>query len=158
MSLSLSGDGVVTGLDSAASSDLGAELAAKLTTPGAWTSYTPTFTNFTAGNATVQTAYTQIGKTVIYSGRVTLGSTSSVGGTINVSLPFTSVSQTQRFIGSAFANDAGSSSTAGICWLSGTTSLAFWSGVNSGSGWNATTPFTWGNGDQFFWTITYEAA
>jgi len=30
MSLSLSGDGVVTGLDSAASSDLGAELAAKL--------------------------------------------------------------------------------------------------------------------------------
>jgi hypothetical protein len=44
MSLSLSGDGVVTGLDSAASSDLGSELAAKLDS----TAYQPGLTLITS--------------------------------------------------------------------------------------------------------------
>ena len=43
----------------------------------AWTSYTPTFTNLTLNNGTIDFKYVQIGKTVHVRGLLTWGSTTS---------------------------------------------------------------------------------
>lgn len=57
----------------------------------AWVSYTPTFTNFTVGNGSVAGHYCQIGKFVAFKAHLQLGSTSSITGSVTVSLPVTSV-------------------------------------------------------------------
>lgn len=44
---------------------------------GAWTSYTPTYTNITVGNATVTARYVQLGKLVHVSWAFTVGSTTT---------------------------------------------------------------------------------
>jgi hypothetical protein len=56
----------------------------------AWTSWTPTWTNLTIGNAVVVARYQQVGKTVRGRIEVTLGSTSSVSASVvSVSMPVT---------------------------------------------------------------------
>jgi hypothetical protein len=128
-----------------------------------WTSYTPTFTNFTLGNGTIAAAYTQVGKTVTVRLKVTLGTTSSVSGSLTASLPLTA--------GSGYAS---SLHPIGTCILYNNTSLYFGLGVyasattftlryNSGSAatlstTTSTTPFTWASTHSFMATITYEAA
>jgi hypothetical protein len=52
-----------------------------------WTSYTPTYNNFTLGNGTQTMKYLQIDKIVFVIGKITLGSTSSVTGNIQISVP-----------------------------------------------------------------------
>ncbi len=65
----------------------------KWATPAAnsytWTSYTPTYQNFTLGNGTQTMGYLQIDKIVFVRGKITLGSTSSVTGQIGISCPVT---------------------------------------------------------------------
>ena len=62
------------------------------TAGGSWTTFTPTWTNFTLGNGTVdRAAYEQIGRSVDVYVRVTLGSTSSVTGAITLTLPVTEI-------------------------------------------------------------------
>ena len=56
---------------------------------GTYTSWTPTLTNITIGNGTVTAAYVQIGKHIHAQIRITLGSTSTVGGNPGFSLPVT---------------------------------------------------------------------
>ena len=52
-----------------------------------WTSYTPTYNNFTLGNGSQTFGYLQIDKIVFVRGKLTLGSTSSVTGQIEISVP-----------------------------------------------------------------------
>jgi hypothetical protein len=59
---------------------------------GAWTGYTPTFTNITLGSSTSAFTYVQIGKTVHVRGRLSFGAGSSVTGAVSISLPVTAVS------------------------------------------------------------------
>jgi hypothetical protein len=89
MSLSLSGDGVVTGLDSLASSDLGTQLGSKLDIPGVWTAYTPTVTSETGSLTTVTAggAFTQLGKLVVMRFDVDIANAGTGGGILRVSLP-----------------------------------------------------------------------
>jgi hypothetical protein len=55
-----------------------------------WTSWTPTWTNLSIGNGTLNYAKgIQIGKTFHFRVKLTLGSTSSVSGIITLSLPVT---------------------------------------------------------------------
>jgi hypothetical protein len=54
-----------------------------------WTSYTPTYQNFTLGNGTQTMGYLQIDKIVFVRGKIVLGSTSSVTGQIGISCPVT---------------------------------------------------------------------
>lgn len=69
----------------------GANIAAsKLAFGGTWSSWTPSWTNLTIGNATVSGTYIQIGKTVIFYLHVVLGSTSSVSTSPFFSLPVNS--------------------------------------------------------------------
>jgi hypothetical protein len=53
----------------------------------AWDIYTPSFNGLTLGNGTVSAAYRREGTLLHVHGRVTLGSTSSVTGIVQVSLP-----------------------------------------------------------------------
>jgi len=66
----------------------------------AWTSWTPTWTNITIGNATVNGKYKQIGKTVFARLDVTFGTTSSAittGGTLHsFTLPVNAASRTAQ--------------------------------------------------------------
>lgn len=54
---------------------------------GSWTSYTPTFSNFTAGNASISAKYSRVGKTVFVQFHMIVGSTTSFSGTPVVTLP-----------------------------------------------------------------------
>lgn len=53
----------------------------------AWSTYTPTLTNFTLGNGTLVARYLQVGKWLLYRLDVVGGTTSSASGAVTVPLP-----------------------------------------------------------------------
>lgn len=133
----------------------------------AWTSYVPTFTNFTIGNGTVVASYTQIGKTVLARGFVTLGTTSAMAVQPIMSLPVassTSVYVADRSpLGTSSLNDTGTAEyESTVKWKTSTTA-ALWA-LNAAGTYatnaniNSTAPFTWTSSDTFSWSIFYETA
>ena len=137
--------------------------AAQLNGIGEYVDYTPTYTNFTLGNGTVTARYAQVQDIVVFYVRVVLGSTSSVTGQIQVSLPVTSSSNLTRQSSMVNFLDAGTANFTGVAtWLS-TTTVALNAILASGTYASATTtsstiPFTWTTSDEFEFTFVYEAA
>lgn len=139
----------------------------KLST-GGWTSWTPTYTNFTLGDGTVKAFYSQVGKTI--SGRIiiTLGSTSSVDGTaVTFSTPVTAHSDYAtgtHYIGDVRFGDASSTDYVGVLSLSGSTTAITLRAVGASSTYafeshiTPSVPFTWASGDQIGATFVFEAA
>jgi hypothetical protein len=131
---------------------------------GTYTAYTPTFTNFTLGNGTINFArYVQIGKFVTAYGKVTLGSTSSMGTNPFISLPVTATANNNAIMGNLTVNDQGTQTYYGYVYYSSTTVaqliMANVAGTYPVFGLiQSTTPMTWVNTDSFTWRITYEAA
>jgi hypothetical protein len=130
----------------------------------AWTSYTPTFTNFTLGNGTITLAkFKQLGKLVFVKVLVTLGSTSSVSGRIGFTLPVTATADnTDRTIGTAGLLAGGVSST-GFVAIGTTTRADLYALLASGTyvsntNTSSTIPGTWAAASTFSATFTYEAA
>jgi hypothetical protein len=125
---------------------------------GAWQSYTPTWTNLIPSNGTVVTKYVRVGSMVTYTGKITIGSTTTIGGFVSVTLPVTA--QDSFLTGSARYSDDGTRNYVGAVSISaGGTSLAFTHSESGGFGsWNATNPFTIATGDVISWNITYEAS
>lgn len=136
---------------------------------GAWkTTWTPTWTNLTVGNGTVVARYQQLGKTVVAIIGITFGSTTSVSGNIEFTLPVTAASWysgPRIFMGLAYAFDSsvGAANPVGIDNAAGTAKGEFttWgAGLtfvnNAASASNA--PFVWAANDTLFGTFTYEAA
>ena len=130
-----------------------------------YTGYTPTFTNFTLGNGTINKArYAQSGKLVHVYIQVTLGSTSTVSGNITVALPVTAASdQVGLWTGPAAFSDSGVGSFTGLVQISSTTAAK--PDVNDASGTypkitglSSTVPFTWTTSDGFRLSFIYEAA
>lgn len=135
------------------------------TAGGGWTDYSGsvTFTNFTLGNGTINTCrYEQIGRSVEYEVKVTLGSTSSVSGAIGVSLPKTAArSNTARYL--AYIVDSGTRAFYAAVDLSSTTVASLSYPAVSGTtlaptATSSTTPMTWTTSDWFSFIIRYEAA
>ena len=135
---------------------------------GIWQTWTDiTYANLTVGNGTVVARYVQIGKTVIGHFIFTLGSTSAIGTAPTVTPPITASSSyvaKRNSIGNVYMLDAGTGvDLVGSVQLESTTlfrpfvhhipttymELALLS---------ATIPFTWGSGDFFAFSFTYEAA
>ena len=54
---------------------------------GSWTSFTPTWTNLTVGNATQTAKYCQIGKILFFEVRLVFGSTTSITGRVSLDWP-----------------------------------------------------------------------
>lgn len=135
----------------------------------AWNSYTPTLSNIVKGSATLDGKYKQIGKLVFGRVDLVLAADSSVTGTINVSLPITSVTYSgtadTQPIGMATYYDVGGASYEGVSLWSTTSTLrpkaytadATYVGL---AVVNATAPFTWAglSADEMHFNFCYEAA
>jgi hypothetical protein len=134
--------------------------------PGAWTSYTPTWTaattNPTLGNGTLVGRYSKIGRQVTVHINLIPGSTTAFGtGTYNFLLPFAAANNgcsyimsahllgTDRWLGETVISPAASNTSAFFATSATNTRAAFWSpGV----------PETFANGSQIRITGTYESA
>jgi hypothetical protein len=133
----------------------------------AYASTTPTYVNFALGNGTVSAYYNQIGKKVHYYGVITLGSTSSVSGQMDISLPVNATSTIGDFapIGTTNIRDTSANTYyPGFAWKAdGAQRLRVIFTVASGTystaaGTTSSVPFTWATSDLIFWDVTYEAA
>lgn len=136
-----------------------------------WTDYSGSLvwqgavTNPVIGNGVILAKYLQVGKLVIYSGSITMGSTTTFGSsTWFVSLPVTPISlaaSNTSYPGSALLFDnsvtAGrQSGTFSIIDLSPTPRGDFY--IGSGGQVTSAAPFTWAVSDVLGWTLVYEAA
>lgn len=135
---------------------------------GALASWTPTWAGFTLGDGTVVAKYKQVGKLVFCRLHLTLGSTSSVSGSVTFTLPVTSValpgSASQEAIGPARLIDASPATglDGAVLWNSTTTGLI---AVHNSAGTyltatvlSSSVPFTWAVNDKITATFFYEAA
>lgn len=130
---------------------------------GAWADWTPTWTNVTVGNGTVTATYTQVGKTVHARCVFTLGSTSSVTGTVLIDFPVTAKSSVAYPIGIAYLDNTGVETYMGMVAYNTTTRMAIYSNNSSTDTRlvtvNASKPVaSWGTGDAIKFSICYEAA
>jgi hypothetical protein len=131
----------------------------------AWTAYTPTFTNLTLGNGTIDFKYAKLGKTVFVRGLLTWGTTTSATATgVNISTPVTATGATGApIIGNARCSDIGTENYNGVVVLASTVSMALYVS-NVASTYSAirvinnTTPMTWVSTDQLLISATFEAA
>lgn len=139
---------------------------AKLAANAAWSSWTPTWTNLTIGNATVVAAYQQIGKTIHFRLKVTLGTTSSVGSDPQFSLPVTASAGSMDVLlpmGMATYEDVGTTTFHGVVWGLGV-SRGRLVAISSGGAYGgeatltATAPYTFTTGDILRASGSYEAA
>lgn len=124
-------------------------------------SWTPTFANFTKGNAVITSVYIQIGKSVFFHLEVVLGSTSTMGTAPTFTLPVTATSRTVNFpLGSTVILDASAGSlNAFSTWTTtGTGKLLYWDTSNAGQNVTASAPMSWTTNDSFSINGTYEAA
>jgi hypothetical protein len=131
---------------------------------GAWTSYTPTFTNLTVGNGTINAKYKQIGKTVVVRFAFTMGSTSSMGTNPNFTFPVAASSYlANAALGDMYIEDNGVAGYMGrFKWIAGPLCAMELYGagatyLNFGS-ITSSVPFTWGTGDYIAGQFYYEAA
>lgn len=131
----------------------------------AWTAWTPTFTNFTLGNGTVDAKYSRVGRSVWFRILVTLGSTSVMGSTPKFSLPVARHAgyAATQVIGVASIGDFGTADFGAVLWAFSATEAQLI--VQSASGAyvtaavvGATVPMTWTTSDSFNAFGMYEAA
>ena len=135
---------------------------------GAWSSWTPTWTNLTVGNGMVDFKYTRIGKTIHIRGKFVFGSTSSISGNVAFTAPvnYHSGYNVRTVIGNLSIEDAGTASYFGYVRIndSASSNLLQFGISNTGSTYASYTamtssvPMTWANGDQLMISATYEAA
>lgn len=128
----------------------------------AWASWSPTWANFTVGNATTDYKYIQIGKTVFFRVQVTLGSTSVMGSNPTFTLPVTSISYVNTLFPFGQLNmttNVGGVHN-GVVTYSDTTHaiLRSWDGNNDNAAVTSTVPFTWATNYGIFCEGYYEAA
>ena len=129
---------------------------------GAWTTWTPTLGNVVIGNGTITARYQQISKVVFFSVKVVFGSTTTISNSPSITLPVTAASQAY-FI--ANVSDAGVASyTANAILPSADFTRIYMDLIDTTSSraaaavFSATSPFTWGTGDNFTVSGSYEVA
>lgn len=152
--LAVGGNGTILVADSSQSTGLKWQ--------GTWTSFTPTYTNLTLGNGTVTARYGLHGNIVFVYTKIVLGTTSSVGSYPTISLPFAPTTSGGPF--TCALTDAGSTVYLGTVYLTPGQASVGPQTNNAASTTlqmavlNATTPFTWGNGDIIEYFLTYEVS
>lgn len=158
-------DASVTTSKHADSSVTPAKLLAGTGSSWAWQTWTPTLTNFTLGNGTLDAKYIQIGKTVFGRFVFTLGSTSTMSTDPNFTLPIAAAAglgaDTSTFSGHIL--DAGVNRFPLLAFLSTGTNVGLFVHNTAGtyaaqSAITSTVPMTWGTADKLCVCFTYEAA
>lgn len=117
---------------------------------GAWTTYTPGFTNVTLGNGTSTGRYMKITPNLmVIVIQIGIGSTTSITGSIGVNLPAGAAGATtvpQRVVASAFDTSADTVfAGAASVTASDLSGMRFHGIASTGA---AAVPFTWANGDN----------
>lgn len=129
-----------------------------------WFNYTPTWTNVTIGNATVDAKFAIHGRTV--EGRIgfTYGGTTSISGNITFSLPATADVGSGYDIGGAYIEDNAVAGYRGFLATASTTTAQLTVGNAAGTyvtntATGAAVPFaSWGSGDFFRGYYRYNMA
>jgi hypothetical protein len=127
---------------------------------GAWQTWSPSIFNLTVGNGTTSARYTQIGNVVFFSFKFTFGTTSVMIASPNITLPVASVSPAYFIVNLSDAGTAGYTANAIIPIGSN----MFFDLIDTSTAraqstaFSATSPFTWGNGDSFTVSGSYEVA
>jgi hypothetical protein len=129
-----------------------------------WTAYTPTLSGMSLGNGTSTFRYARLGKVVHVRGTITLGSTSTVTGPLDVGVPFAS---TGYLIGHSLGSFAAYNNSGVFMGynLSVNNSASFRAVVLNATGTyafaadlTAAVPFVWANTHDMYFSYTYEAA
>jgi len=126
----------------------------------AWTTFTPTWANVTVGNGTSRGAYKKQGRTVHFWAELTLGNTTTIDGSVSITLPVAYNGLQQYFIiGTVNMLAAGAAWYTGKLWGYG----QLYSDQVSGSyvvagGVDATHPNTFTTNDHIYIEANYEAA
>jgi|SRR6185437_3224818 len=131
------------------------------TLTGVWAAWTPTLTNLTLGNGSVEARYNQVGKTVDYTFRFTLGSTSAVGSNPQFTLPVASrAGSTLMVLGDVIFTDTGTTNRRGYAQLNAgsTLDIIAFSTTGTSVAVSATSPHTWAATDVLTVVGRYEAA
>lgn len=139
------------------------------TTGGAWTTWTPAWTNLTVGNGTTTARYIQRGKSVIADLYLLFGTTTSVSGTVAIDFPVAAAARygtsgNHHIVGQALLTDEGTAIfNAYINCLNSTTTGTLYVMTAGGtyvgqSGVTGTVPHTWANTDKISLQLIYEAA
>jgi hypothetical protein len=141
--------------------------AGNISSMGAWTSFTPTWTTSgtapTLGNGTLVSRYMKIGRLVHWIGALTIGTTTNPGtGIWSFSLPFTSANNGIITQGTANYMNPGDNEYVGVIDLGPnattmqpvvkTQTSYFFSNVSN------TVPVATGSTDSLQWSVTYEAS
>lgn len=129
----------------------------------AWTVWTPTLTSLTLGSGTVTARYRQVGKTVDYRFKFTLGAGSAVASGPRFTLPVQQAAYLAATIdpfGRGTLGDASTNSYACEVRISSGTTVEIvgigTAGIHTAV--TSTVPFTWGTGDTISVAGSYEAA
>jgi hypothetical protein len=127
---------------------------------GGWAAYTPTFSNFTLGNGTVNARFCKIGKVVFVYALITVGSTTSISSFPIISLPVNAAT-TGYFTGTSDLQDVGNTNYMGKMYIDNATGAFISVDAVGGSYANyapvsATVPFTWVSGDRMLLNFYYE--
>jgi hypothetical protein len=132
---------------------------------GAWTSWTPSFTNLSGGTLNYA-KYTQVGKTILYRIKYTLGG-AGVSGSISFSLPVNLTADyvaNDSLVGDVTYLDTGNARYTGVVAAGSTASTLSIRAINASGTYSAvadlsaTVPFTWGNTDVILVAGSYEGA
>lgn len=129
---------------------------------GAWTSYTPTWTNLTVGNGVNSFFYKQINKTVFIRGRFDFGSTSSISGAVNLTLPVAKTGSNAISLTAMLGDASGNAHVGRALFVSNTEIRIF--AINASATYaylsdlSSTIPFTWTTTDYITILGSYEAA
>jgi len=139
--------------------------AAELNGIGEKTNYTPTFTNLTVGNGTLTAFYTRVQNIINVFVQVAFGSTTSISGDVNISLPFARLDFRDFTLGNVTFYDFGTQVYVG--WVIPSSvdknlvlvrnALVAGSAVTV-SPLSATAPFTWTTTDILSFSYSYQAA
>jgi hypothetical protein len=132
----------------------------------AWATWAPTLSGGWAnGNGVWTASYAKLGKTVNVRGKFVVGSTTTKGTGLNISLPVTAsanaVLATSLYIGYAVA---GGSSTVQLSGFVASTTTITLNALNAAGTYvvranvSATVPATWATSDEIYFSFTYEAA
>lgn len=136
-------------------------------TSASWTTFTPSFTNLTVGNATLTGKYLNINKTCIFYVQVVFGTTTSVGTAATLTLPVSaaSIAASQGGIYNVSIQDSGIGTYIGSTQvLNNTATTLRWGGVNAGSTYatyqetTSSVPASWGQYDAIYISGMYEVA
>jgi hypothetical protein len=126
-----------------------------------WTDYsgslawTASGTNPDIGNGSFSSAYARYGRTIIYRGRITMGSTTTYGtGSWLVSLPVDAQATVEVGTAAVFDNSTSTNNQPAAVRVSTAPLANFYA---TGGTISATVPITWADSDNLRWCLTYSA-